>query len=130
MGSTVTGARIPNVNVFGRHVEVAAEHDRGRRVEHFVEPAGQPIKPCELRLVKRRANDPPVWRIEADNADVTAFSGDHAGLSERLVIGDLRCLGRTQGFTKIRDYAFDAAAARDCDAIPAAFAVMYQLVAG
>src|SRR5881409_2938550 len=87
-GGTMTGSWVPYVNIFGSHVEIAAKHDRCCGADGLVQPSGEPIEPCQLGLVKRRAHDPAVGCVDADNADAAAFYGDHLSLGERFVVGN------------------------------------------
>src|SRR5438128_1863184 len=52
MRSTMAGAGIPHIDVFGRHIEIAAEHSRRVGIDRLVEPSCEPIEPYELRLIK------------------------------------------------------------------------------
>ena len=68
----VAGARVPDVDVGGRDVEVAAEHERLVGLRGLVEPAGEAVEPGELGLVEGRADRPAVRRVHADDADAAA----------------------------------------------------------
>src|SRR5207247_4765516 len=60
VGAAVTGLGVPHVDVLGRHVEVAAEHDGLARISRLGEPAGEAVEPGELGLEEGRAEGPPV----------------------------------------------------------------------
>src|SRR5689334_20708438 len=49
----VTGTRVPDIDIFGCHVEIAADHGRRSRSDSLADPACQPVKPQELRFVER-----------------------------------------------------------------------------
>src|SRR6266850_6045684 len=127
--SAMAGAGVPHIDVFGRHIQVTAEHDRRVGVDRLVEPSRKPIEPHELGLVKRRANDTAVRRVHADHTHAAAFGGDHAGLREGFVVARIGRLRRPQRLAKVGDYAVDAAAARDGDAVPSPFAMVRQRIA-
>ena len=128
--STMAGAGVPHIDVFGRHIEVAAEHDRRVGIDRFVEPSREPVEPHKLGLVERRADYTAVRGVHADEAHATAFGGDHPRLGERFVVADIGRLRGAQRLAKVGDYRVDAAAARDGDAVPSAFAMVHQRVAG
>src|SRR5262245_466016 len=68
VGPPVDGPRVPDVAIRGRHIEIAAEHDRVRRLEVVADPASEPFEPRELAGVERRADDAAVRRVQADDA--------------------------------------------------------------
>src|SRR5439155_12734081 len=49
--STMTQACIPYIDVFGRDIEIAAEHNRRVGIDRFIEPSREPIEPDELGFV-------------------------------------------------------------------------------
>ena len=95
------------------------------------EPARQALVPGELGLVEGRADHAPVGRVQRTprgcrrrRAEIMRASASGSSSPASGVRA-----GRS-GWPKLRDHALDAAAARDRDAVPAALAVMGQLVAG
>src|SRR5262249_30320754 len=127
MRSTMAGAGIPYIDVFGRNVEVTAKHDRSIRVNCLIEPTCEAIEPHELGFIERRTDDPAVRRVHADDAHAIAFGRDHPCFSERFVVANIGRPRRTQRLAEICDYAVDAAPACDSHAAPSAFAMVHQV---
>src|SRR5262245_34632336 len=126
----MAGSSVPYIDVFGRNVEVAAQHEWPIRVNRLSEPAREAIEPNELGLIERRADDPTVRRVDTDNAHAITFSRDHPCFRKRFVVADIGCPRQTQRLAEVCDYAVDAGTACDSDAVPTAFAMVYQAIAG
>ena len=90
----MAGAGVPHIDIFGRHIEIAADDGRCIWGDGLVEPARQPVEPRELGLIERRAHDPAVRRVHADDAHAAAFGGDHPRLSQRFIVTDIGRLRR------------------------------------
>src|SRR5688572_16298652 len=50
--TAVTRFGIPNVRIFGRDVQITAEHERLRRRPRLGEPAREALEPFELRSIE------------------------------------------------------------------------------
>jgi hypothetical protein len=57
--AAVARGGIPHVDVLGRDVQVAAEHERAARVARRREPRREALVPGELRLVEREPTTRP-----------------------------------------------------------------------
>ena len=126
----MAGARVPHIDVFRCDIEIAAEYGRRVGVDRFAQPSREPIEPRELGLVERRPDDSAVRRVHGDDAHAATDGGDHPRLRKRFVVTDIGRLGRAQWLAKVFDDGVDAAAAGDGDAVPSAFAMMRQCIAG
>ena len=96
--------RVPHVPVFGRDVEVAAEHERLAGVGSRVEPARQPVEPGELGLVERRTDRRARSARTGTHAHAAAGRRDHPRLGERLVVADFGRPRRPERLAEVRDH--------------------------
>src|SRR5262249_51377061 len=128
MCSAVACARIPYINVFGCPVEVTAKYQSFFGIARLRKPVSETIEPCELGLIKQRADDSSIRSIKADDADITAESRHHSRFGKRLVIADVRSLRRSQRLAEIRHDLCDPEPAGDRNAVPTSFSMMRQLV--
>src|SRR5690242_12846258 len=65
VGSAMTCARVPHIDVFGRDIKIASKHQRRTSACSLVQPPHEPIKPHELGFVERRTDDSAVRRVDA-----------------------------------------------------------------
>src|SRR5690606_17511646 len=97
--------------------------------EGLTQPAQQTAKPGELRAVVDGIHLSPIRRVDAHDANPAAHRSDYTRLVEGLVVVHVWRRRRAERDPEIRDHVGDADPARDGDAVPAALAVVCELVA-
>src|SRR5664280_778015 len=131
-GIRVVSIYAPN----GRHVEVAADHERGAGLLGLVEPAAEPGEPGKLARVERRSDEAPVRGVDRDDTNPAADRADHPRLARRVeVLLVARACGGGEGrpdgpVPEVRDDVRQPHPAHARDAVPAPLAVLEQRVAG
>ena len=106
----------------------------------LLDPARQPREPGQLALVERRPDDPPVGCVQAHDPQPVHRRGDHPRLVERVEVVLAGRLGAgaagpriaDRPVAEVRDHVRDRQpiAGRDGHPVPAALAVVDELVAG
>ena len=140
------GRGVPHVHGRGRHVEVATDDERagvrGSGVERvrLLDPAREPVEPGELAEVERRVHDPAIGGVDTRHAKPVHGRRDHPGLIEGVEVVLARAGAARSArprvphrpVAEIRDDVRDRETVprRDRDAVPAALAVVDELIAG
>src|SRR4051794_8492289 len=120
----MAGRWIPHVLVLRSKVEIAAEHERLRRIGRLLEPAGEALVPGQLGLVEDRVDGPAVGSVYRHDAHTAAGRGHHPGLRQRLVVTDIGRPGRAERLAEVGHHVGDPDPARDRYSVPLPLAMV------
>lgn len=126
--SAMAHARIPDIDIRRRYVEIAAEHDGCAVRNRLLQPLQELPEPDKFGLIKRRSDHAAVRRVYTHDADAAALRGNHSCFGKRFIIARVGRTGRPQRLSEIGDDAANPDPARDRDTVPSPFAVVRELV--